>query len=51
MSKKIPLKRNIEGTLIIDKEVGVETKGKSIMCVFICRLSSGKDNNQSIYLV
>jgi len=37
MSKKIPLKRNIENTLIISKEVGMETdKGKKYnVCVYV----------------
>jgi hypothetical protein len=31
MSKKIPLKRNIENALIISREVGMETdKGKKV---------------------
>jgi hypothetical protein len=39
MSKKIPLKGNIENTLINSKEVCIETdKGKRIMCVFVIRV-------------
>ena len=48
MCKKTPLKRNIGNTLINSKAVGVITKGKTIMCVFMCLLSSGKGTNQSV---
>jgi hypothetical protein len=51
-SKNIPLKTNIENTLINSKEVGMETNKRKkynvCVCVFICRLGSGNDNNRSV---
>jgi hypothetical protein len=49
-SKNIPLKTNIENTLINSKEVGMETnkRKKYNVCVFVCRLGSGNHNNRSV---